>query len=63
MDNQDKHLPGQQIEMDIFPVKEVEIEGVQMGVLNNGIPYLTTTGLSGLKPERGLYLRLIQPSY
>lgn len=48
MDNEDKHLPGQQLEMEIFPVKEVEVEGIQMGVLNNGIPYLTMRGLSRL---------------
>ncbi|RYM60000.1 Uncharacterised protein [Serratia quinivorans] len=48
MNNQDKHLPGQQLEMEVFPVKEVEVEGVQMGVLNNGNPYLTMRGLSRL---------------
>ncbi|MCC3749722.1 hypothetical protein LLQ46_22960 [Rouxiella badensis] len=48
MDNEDKHLPGQQLEMAIFPVKEVEVEGVQMGVLNNGTPYLTMRGLARL---------------
>lgn len=48
MDNEDKHLPGQQLEIAVFPVKEVEVEGVQMGVLNNGIPYLTMGGLSRL---------------
>lgn len=48
MDNVDKHLPGQQLEIEVFPVKEVEVEGVQMGVLNNGIPYLTMRGLSRL---------------
>lgn len=41
MDNADNHLPGQQPEMSLFPVKEVEVEGIQMGVLNNGTPYLT----------------------
>lgn len=48
MDRSDKQLPGQQLEISLFPVKEVEVEGVQMGVLNNGIPYLTMGGLSRL---------------
>ena len=48
MNNQDKHLPGQQLKMEVFPVKEVEVESVQMGVLNNGNPYLTMRGLSRL---------------
>lgn len=48
MDNGDRHLPGQQLEMSLFAVKEVEVEGVQMGVLNNGTPYLTMRGLSRL---------------
>lgn len=48
MDNTDNHLPGQQLEMSLFPVKEVEVEGIQMGVLNNGTPYLTMRGLSRL---------------
>lgn len=48
MDTNDKHLPGQQLEAPLFPVKEVEVEGVQMGVLNNGIPYLTMGGLARL---------------
>lgn len=48
MDIIDKYLPGQQLEMEIFPVKEVEVQGIQMGVLNNGIPYLTMRGLSRL---------------
>jgi hypothetical protein len=30
----------------LFPVKEVEIDGVQMGVLNDGTPYLTARGLA-----------------
>ncbi|UMB78840.1 hypothetical protein FXN80_10740 [Dickeya fangzhongdai] len=48
MDKENSKLPGQQIEIDIFPVKEVEIEGIQMGVLNNGSPYLTMRGLARL---------------
>ncbi|MGV7962018.1 hypothetical protein QPK13_13195 [Photorhabdus tasmaniensis] len=39
---------GQQEELELFPVKEVEIDGIQMGVLNNGLPYLTMRGLSRL---------------
>lgn len=48
MDNPISPLPGQQLEIEVFPVKEVEIEGIQMGVLNNGTPYLTMRGLSRL---------------
>lgn len=48
MDKDKSLLPGQQLEIDIFPVKEVEREGIQMGVLNNGSPYLTMRGLARL---------------
>lgn len=48
MDIVESNLPGQQLEIEVFPVKEVEVEGIQMGVLNNGTPYLTMRGLSRL---------------
>jgi hypothetical protein len=37
-----------QVEMQLFPVKEVEVNGVQMGVLNDGSPYLSLRGLAKL---------------
>lgn len=40
------HQP--QIELDLFPVTETEVDGVQMGVLSNGTPYLTARGLARL---------------
>lgn len=40
--------PIEQQPLELFPVKEVEIDGIQMGVLNNGTPYLTMRGLSRL---------------
>jgi hypothetical protein len=46
MDIVESNLPGLQLEIEVFPVKEVE--GIQMGVLNNGTPYLTMRGLSRL---------------
>ncbi|WP_165707446.1 hypothetical protein [Pectobacterium polaris] len=55
------YLPssGQQPELDLFPVREVEIDGIQMGVLNNGIPYLTMRGLSRLcGVDSGVMVRL-----
>lgn len=39
---------GQQQKLELFPVKEIEVDGIQMGVLNNGTPYLTMRGLSRL---------------
>ena len=38
------HLGGTQLEL--FPITEVEIDGVQMGVLSDGTPYLTLRGLA-----------------
>lgn len=35
-----------QVEMNLFPIKEAEIEGIQMGVLSDGSPYLTARGLA-----------------
>ncbi|CNF29958.1 Uncharacterised protein [Yersinia rohdei] len=31
MDIVENSLPGQQLEIEVFPVKEVEVEGIQMG--------------------------------
>ena len=39
---------GQHREMDLVAVAEAEVDGVQMGVLGNGTPYLTMRGLSRL---------------
>jgi hypothetical protein len=33
-------------QMELFPVKEVEVDGIQMGVLSDGTPYLTLRGLA-----------------
>src|SRR6266446_6693797 len=30
----------------LFPVREVEVDGIQMGVLSDGTPYLTQRGLA-----------------
>ena len=38
-------MPHQE-EMALFPVKEVEVNGVQMGVLNDGTPFLSLRGFS-----------------
>ncbi|EKZ9478276.1 hypothetical protein FMK56_12630 [Klebsiella oxytoca] len=48
MDNVNFPVIGQQQDLDLFPVKEIEVDGIQMGVLNNGTPYLTMRGLSRL---------------
>ncbi|EFF3081965.1 hypothetical protein B8Z50_001477 [Escherichia coli] len=40
------HQSAHQQEMSLFPVKEVEVNGVQMGVLNDGTPFLSLRGLS-----------------
>lgn len=37
---------GHHPQLPLFPVAEREIDGVQMGVLNDGTPYLTTRGLA-----------------
>ena len=36
----------EQHQLKLFPVKEAEIDGIQMGVLNDGTPYLTARGLA-----------------
>lgn len=33
-------------QMSLFPLKEVEVDGIQMGVLSDGSPYLTMRGLA-----------------
>lgn len=49
----------QQQELELFPVKEIEVDGIQMGVLNNGTPYLTMRGLSRLcGVDSGVLVRL-----
>lgn len=55
----DSNLPsfGRQQELSLFPVKEVEIDGIQMGVLNNGTPYLTGRGLAEIC---GVHHKVIQ---
>ncbi|SUB99911.1 hypothetical protein [Proteus penneri] len=37
---------GDQLNLPLRPVKEAEIEGIQMGVLSDGTPYLTMRGLA-----------------
>lgn len=37
---------GHQPQIELFPVTETEVDGVQMGVLSNGTPYLTARGLA-----------------
>lgn len=48
MDNLDLVLSGQQINLELYPVKEADIDGVQMGVMNDGSPFLTLRGLARL---------------
>lgn len=46
MVNQIRSMSPRQGNLQLFPVKEVEVEGVAMGVLNDGTPYLTGRGLA-----------------
>lgn len=48
MDNLDLILSGQQVPLELYPVKEADIDGIQMGVLNDGSPFLTLRGLARL---------------
>lgn len=48
MNSNGKGLVPHQSEMALFPVKEVEVNGVQMGVLNDGTPFLSLRGLARL---------------
>lgn len=43
-----KSLIPSQSKLDFFSVKEVEVNGIQMGVLNDGTPYLSLRALSRL---------------
>lgn len=45
---------GEQLNFDLIPIREVEVDGIQMGVLANGTPYLTMRGLAimcGVRPS------------
>lgn len=46
MNNNSRQLVPRQQKLDLFPVKEVEIDGVQMGVMSDGTPYLTGRSLA-----------------
>lgn len=35
-----------QLELRLYPVREIEVDGIQMGVLSDGSPYLTLRGLA-----------------
>ena len=48
MDKTESMPSDRQGELTLFPVKEKEVDGIQMGVLNDGTPYLTMRGLSRL---------------
>lgn len=38
--------PTNEQQLELFPVTEVEVDGIQMGVLSDGTPYLTMRGLA-----------------
>lgn len=42
------NLVEQHPQMELLPVREVEIDGIQMGVLSDGTPYLTARGLAAM---------------
>ncbi len=46
MDSGKNLVVGQQQDLELFAVKEIESNGIQMGILNDGTPYLTLNGLS-----------------
>lgn len=46
MDNRNNQLAPRQQDLELFPVKEVEVDGVQMGVMNDGTPFLTGRSLA-----------------
>lgn len=51
---------GQQVQQLLFPVKEVEFDGVAMGVLSDGTPYLHLRGLAKLCGiDSGMLSRLV----
>ncbi|MDU5476248.1 hypothetical protein [Pantoea sp.] len=46
MDRSNLPSYGEQLDLSLRAVREVEIDGIQMGVLSNGTPYLTMRGLA-----------------
>lgn len=48
MDNLGLVISGQQIGLALYPVKKADIDGVQVGVMNDGSPFLTLRGLARL---------------
>lgn len=48
MDNLPLALSGHQLQMELYPIKEADVDGIQMGVMNDGSPFLTQRGLARL---------------
>jgi hypothetical protein len=48
MDNPITALVGQHSQQNLFPITEIEVDGIQMGILSDGTPYLTLRGLARL---------------
>lgn len=46
MDRFNPPTNGEQPDFNLRAIREVEIDGIQMGVLSNGTPYLTMRGLA-----------------
>ncbi|MBT8498177.1 hypothetical protein DH20_22380 [Pantoea agglomerans] len=46
MDRFNPPTNGEQLDLNLRAIREVEIDGIQMGVLSNGTPYLTMRGLA-----------------
>jgi len=46
MDRFNPPTKGEQLDLNLRAIREVEIDGIQMGVLSNGTPYLTMRGLA-----------------
>lgn len=46
MTNSNFPTNGVQLNLELVPIREVEIDGIQMGVLSDGSPYLTMRGLA-----------------
>jgi hypothetical protein len=46
MNNLPTRIPQPNDQLDLFSVTEIEADGIQMGVLNDGTPYLTARGLA-----------------
>lgn len=54
MDNRNSVTKAGQFEMDLGIQKEVEIDGIGMGVLTDGTPYLNARGLARMcGPDAG----------